>query len=166
MTNNIKNIWRNRQKFNFDIQHLILVFFGGFLGIFALGAFSDLSNYNILLAPFGASCVLIFAIPDSTLAQPRNVIFGHLLTSLVGLLFLKLFGFNILSVSLAVGVAIALMKLTGTIHPPAGANPIVVMVLNANWYFLISVFIGSIILVVCGIIFSKINKTLYPKYWI
>jgi CBS-domain-containing membrane protein len=79
------------------------------------------------LASFGASCVLIFGFPDSPLSQPRNVIGGHFLASLVGLTFLALFGAHWWSMALAVGTAIAVMLLTRTAHAPAGSNPLIVM---------------------------------------
>lgn len=61
------------------------------------------------MAPFGASCVILFAVSQSPLAQPRNVIFGHLIAAFVGLVFLKLFGSNVIIAALAVGIAIVSM---------------------------------------------------------
>ena len=80
----------------------------------------------LLIAPFGASCVLVFALPQSPLAQPRNVIGGHMISTLVGLCAYHLIGASPLSFGLAVGLAIAAMLLTAPLHPPAGADPIVV----------------------------------------
>ena len=83
------------------------------------------------MAPFGASCVILYAVSQSPLAQPRNVIFGHFISALVGLIFLKILGAGMLSIAFAVGVAIALMQYFQCVHPPAGANPLVIL-LTAN----------------------------------
>ncbi|MEB3767616.1 HPP family protein [Acinetobacter sp. MD2] len=127
-------------------------FFGGMLSILALLLLGQWSGHLFIMAPFGASCVLLYAVSQSPLAQPRNVIFGHFISALVGLVFLKVFGVHILSIAAAVGVAIALMQWMRCVHPPAGANPLVIL-LTANithysWSFLIfPVLLGTITLV-------------------
>ena len=83
---------------------------GGTLAIFILCILTEISGYPLLMAPFGASCVLLFAASGSPLAQPRNVIFGHFLSSLIGLIFLQFIGDGIVSISFAVGCAIAAMR--------------------------------------------------------
>ena len=62
---------------------------GGFVSILFLIGFSQLTHYTFIMAPFGASCVILFAVSQSPLAQPRNVIFGHLIAAFVGLVFLN-----------------------------------------------------------------------------
>ncbi|MCJ8336852.1 MAG: HPP family protein [Pseudomonadales bacterium] len=112
-----------------------------------------------LMAPFGATTVLVFALPDSPLAQPRNVIFGHLLAATVGLIFVKFVGVYPWSLGLATGVAISLMLITKTTHPPAGANPILVMLLNPGWGFLLTpVLVGAVIIAVLGYLLNRAVK--------
>ncbi|KAF7773764.1 hypothetical protein PCIT_a0080 [Pseudoalteromonas citrea] len=102
----------------------------------------------LLIAPFGASVVLIFGIPTSPLAQPKNVIFGHLLTALIGLIFVNYVEVNTLTIALATGLAVSLMLLTNTTHPPAGANPILIMITAPSWQFLLfPIFTGTVIMV-------------------
>ncbi|GIZ16513.1 hypothetical protein RCZ15_24140 [Capnocytophaga catalasegens] len=79
------------------------------------------------MAPFGATCVLAFGVPNSPLAQPRNIIGGHLISTLIELLCLYLPGNQWYSLALGVGLSIGIMQLTKTTHPPAGADPIVVI---------------------------------------
>ena len=98
---------------------------GGFLVIFLLAQLTQSLHALLLIAPFGASCVLVFALPQTPVAQPRNLIGGHLISTAVGLAVFALLGASPLSYALAVGAAIAAMQLTGTLHPPAGADPIV-----------------------------------------
>ncbi len=75
-----------------------------------------------IMAPFGATCVILFAAPQSPLAQPRNVIVGHLLTAGVGLAMLYGVGNESWMIALAVGLAIMLMQVCRAVHPPAGAS--------------------------------------------
>lgn len=109
-----------------------------------------------LMAPFGATTVLVFALPKSPLAQPKNVIVGHLLTATVGLVFVQFVGVYPWSLALATGVSITLMLLSKTTHPPAGANPILVMLLNPGWSFLLTpVLVGSVLIAVIGYFYNK-----------
>ncbi|OUS26420.1 HPP family protein ['Osedax' symbiont bacterium Rs2_46_30_T18] len=112
-----------------------------------------------LMAPFGATTVLVFALPASPLAQPRNVIFGHLLSATVGLVFVQFVGVYPWSLGLATGVAISLMLITKTTHPPAGANPILVMLLNPGWSFLLTpVLCGALIIAALGYLLNRALK--------
>ncbi|MFT5707911.1 MAG: CBS-domain-containing membrane protein [Oceanospirillaceae bacterium] len=109
-----------------------------------------------LMAPFGATTVLVFGLPKSPLAQPKNVILGHLLTATVGLLFVQFVGVHPWSLALATGVSVSLMLLTKTTHPPAGANPILVMLLNPGWGFLLTpVLLGAVIIAGIGYLYNK-----------
>jgi CBS-domain-containing membrane protein len=121
---------------------------GGFVVIFLLAQLTASLHTALLIAPFGASCVLVFALPQSPLAQPRNVIGGHLISTAVGLAVFSLLGAQPLSLGLGVGLAIAAMQATGTLHPPAGADPIVVILTAMGWPFLLSpVLVGAIAIV-------------------
>ncbi len=103
----------------------------------------------LLMAPFGATAVLLFGITASPLAQPKNVILGHLITALIGVCFVQWAEINALTLALATGLSVFAMLITGTTHPPAGANPIVIMLSGAGWSFLLfPVFIGAVGLVV------------------
>jgi CBS-domain-containing membrane protein len=137
---------------------------GGFVVIFLLALLTADFHTLLLIAPFGASCVLVFALPQSPLAQPRNVIGGHLVSTTVGLVTFTLLGSQPLSFGIAVGVAIAAMELTGTLHPPAGADPIVVLLAKASWTFLLSpVLTGAIAIVALGFVYHRaISRRRYP----
>jgi CBS-domain-containing membrane protein len=112
---------------------------GAFLAIWLLFQSAVwLQGYSLLMAPFGATLVLIFATPDSPLAKPRNVIGGHLLAAAVALVLLHLFGHDALVTAAAVALSILLMIRTHTIHPPAGATALVVMMTQPGWLFLLT----------------------------
>ncbi len=142
--------------------------FGGFVVIFLLAELSASFHMILLIAPFGASCVLVFALPESPLAQPRNVIGGHLVSTAVGLLVFAFLGAQPLGFGLAVGLAITAMELTGTLHPPAGADPIVVILAKASWPFLLSpVLVGAATIVLLAFLYHRgLSRQHYPsKIW-
>ncbi|BCP54729.1 hypothetical protein K32_33460 [Kaistia sp. 32K] len=97
---------------------------GGALGIGAVGALAVTTHQPFLLAPFGASAVLLFGHPASPLAQPANVIGGYFVATLVTLLVLMLFPGAWVAAAVGVGLVIALMSMLRITHPPAGAIPI------------------------------------------
>ena len=119
-----------------------------------------------LLASFGSSMVLLYGYPESPFAQPKNVFFGHLVTAIVGLLFLNFVPLPIfLTIPLAVGVGVGLMILLNVTHPPAGGNPIIVIIGSVSFDYLLSpVISGSIIIIIFAIIVNKfILKKLIKK---
>jgi CBS-domain-containing membrane protein len=137
---------------------------GGAAAISVLALCARLAVTPLIIAPFGASCVLLFAVPASPLAQPRNVIGGHILSALVGLLVVALLGHSPATMAVGVGLAIAVMRLTGTVHPPAGADPIVVALAGAPWWFFaVPAGVGAAILVICAIVYHRFVSGLrYP----
>ncbi|MDP2852316.1 MAG: HPP family protein, partial [Gallionella sp.] len=130
---------------------------GGALTIALLATLTFEGGLALLIPPFGASCVLVFALPGSPLAQPRNVIGGHLATACAGLLACAAFGPGIAAASIGVGLGISAMILTRTVHPPAGANPLVVLASLATPSFLVMpVLVGSAVIVACGFLYHRI----------
>ncbi|MBK4216700.1 HPP family protein [Paracoccus caeni] len=118
----------------------------------------------LLIAPFGASCVLLFALPASPLARPRNVVGGHFLTALMGLLALTFIGDGVLAMGIGVGLGIAAMQFTETLHPPAGGNPLVVIMTGAGWSFLaLPIIAGALILLLVAFIYHRfVSKRAWP----
>ena len=118
-----------------------------------------------LIASFGSSMVLLFGYPESPFAQPKNIFFGHLLTSMVGIVFLYLVPLPIfLLIPLAVGFGVALMILLNVTHPPAGGNPIIVIMGSVSLDYLVNpIIIGSLIILTFGVILNRlILKKKYP----
>jgi CBS-domain-containing membrane protein len=150
------------------VRNVALAWCGGFLAIAAVALMARSTHASLILGSFGATCVLVFGFPESPFSQPRNVIGGHFLASLIGLLFFHLVGPAWWSMSLAVGTAIALMQLTRTVHPPAGSNPVIVFLLGAPWKFLLTpTLIGAVILVIVAVFYNNLaSERQYPQYWI
>jgi CBS-domain-containing membrane protein len=149
-------------------RHILWSWFGSFIGIAATAYLSVKTGSPLLMAPFGATSVLIFGVPDSPLAQPRNVIGGNLIAALVSLTILHLFGSEPWAMGMAVATAIGMMQLTGTVHPPSGAVALVVMMTKASWLFLLTPALeGSLILVLCAVVFNNLaQERSYPKHWL
>ncbi|HWA42527.1 MAG TPA: HPP family protein [Hypericibacter adhaerens] len=137
---------------------------GGFIAIAALAQLTDHLHTLLLIAPFGASCVLVFAVPASPLAQPRNLIGGHLLSSLAGLVILAALGDGPWALGLGVALAILLMVLSETVHPPAGADPIVIISTQAAWPFLLApVLAGTLIIFGIATLYHRhVSRLPYP----
>jgi len=147
---------------------------GSTLAIFVLIYLTNITQYVFIMAPFGASCVILFALPESPLAQPKNVIFGHFLTALTGVLVAHFLPITPLTIAAATGIGIGLMVITSTIHPPAGANPLVILLASPSapeWSFLLfPVLSGAILLVVIASIYHPFTTRAYthsflPKFF-
>ena len=119
-----------------------------------------------LLASFGSSMVLLYGYPESPFARPKNVFFGHLVTSIVGLIVLHFIPLPLyINIPLAVGFGVGLMILLNVTHPPAGGNPIIVIIGSVSFDYLLSpVITGSIIIIIFAIIINRfILKKPYPS---
>ena len=119
-----------------------------------------------LIASFGSSMVLLFGYPESPFAQPKNVFFGHVLTALVGIIFLQFVPLHLYIINpMAVGFGVGFMILFNVTHPPAGGNPIIVIIGGVSIEYLLSpVISGSIIIIIFAIILNRlILKKKYPS---
>ncbi len=138
------------------------------------GIFMETAGLPLLMAPFGASAVLVFGAFKSPLAQPRNVIGGHVLSALTGVTVYQLAsgGGEMLCISLAVPLAIGLMHMTGTLHPPGGATAFITVAGGESihamgyWYILTPCLAGSMLMALVGIIINNMSpKHRYPVFW-
>ena len=132
------------------------------------------TNYGLwLAASFGSSVVVVFGYPDNEFAQPKNVLFGHLLCALIGIIFVTLFKISqdrsvfFLAIGIAVGISVMLMMAFKITHPPAGGNAIVVMLTQDSFQFLIfPIMVGAVTIIIGGVIYNRfILKKKYPLKW-
>jgi len=120
---------------------------GGAVAIGIMEALSARTAFPLVAIPFATSIVTVLGSPRAEPAQPRALIGGHLLSTCVGLIIVKLFGPAAWAAALAVGLAMVAMHLTRTFHPPAGIDPLVVVVNDLSWSFLVApVGIGAVLL--------------------
>ena len=145
-------------------------FYAGLFSIITIGILTLLTyktEYGVfLIASFGSSMVLLYGYPESPFAQPKNVFFGHVLTTIVGMIFLYFIPLPLyLTIPLAVGFGVGFMILFNVTHPPAGGNPIIVIMGSVSVdYLLTPVISGSIIILIFAIIINRlILKKNYPS---
>lgn len=140
---------------------------GGFISIFTVVFLTHVTDTLWLMASLGASCVLVFGAWNAPFSQPRNVIGGHFISGIIGIFFSAFFEAHPLSISLAVALTIFTMMITKTVHPPAGGNPIVIILGAYNWTYLFTpILVGPIVIVIYAVIINNIRKNRhYPLYW-
>jgi len=160
-----------------NLSEIIWSWIGGFIGI---GAVAYL-NYNwlaeknlpLIVGSFGASAVLLYGAVKSPLAQPRNLVGGHLISAIVGVASYQLLHTNIwLAAAVAVATAIAAMHATKTLHPPGGATALIAVIGDKTvhglgyFYAVMPIGAGALVLLVVALLINNIPKTRkYPEYW-
>ena len=153
----------------FDKEIFKKALLAGFFSAFTIGILTILTYKSalglFLAGSFGSSMVLLFGFPENPFAQPKNVFFGHLITALVGVVFVNLITLPIyINIALAVGVGIFLMILLNIVHPPAGGNPIMVIIGSVSYdYLILPIISGCIIIISLAILINKfLLKKKYP----
>lgn len=152
-----------------DFKEHFWAFIGAFvgMGIIAYLQYNTFpkEDFVFLIGSFGASCVLVYGVIQSPLAQPRNLIGGHVISAIVGVTFAKIFPDIIwLASALAVAGAIVLMQVTKTLHPPGGATALIAVtgspaILKLGyWYVLTPVLTGATILLLVALVFNNMTS--------
>ena len=141
------------------LQKALIAGFFSALTICVLTVLTNKSTLGyIIAASFGSSMVLLFGFPESPFAQPKNVFFGHLLTALVGVIFVNYIPLPIyINIALAVGIGVFFMILLNVVHPPAGGNPIMVIIGSDSYEYLINpIIFGCIIILLLAILVNNL----------
>jgi CBS domain-containing membrane protein len=151
---------------------------GGFIGILAVYLVGHLHELRLedslfLVGSFGASAVLIYGVPTSPYAQPRNLIGGHVLSAMVGVTFaLSLQTNPAIAAALSVSLAIVVMHVTRTIHPPGGATALIAVVGGENihalgyWFVLTPIALGALLMLLVALLVNNLSPhRRYPQYW-
>jgi CBS-domain-containing membrane protein len=149
-------------------KYAVWSFLSGTLGILAIYWVTELVGFPLLIGSFGASAVLLFGANESTLAQPRNLIGGHVLSAVVAVLVVALFGTTPVTTALAVGLALLVMNVTHTTHPPGGATALIgVQAAAGPSFILVPVLAGALILLVTALFTNNIvYHRKYPSHWL
>lgn len=140
----------------------------GITGLVTGWAAGNLAHLPLLVAPLGASAVLLFAVPASPLAQPWSIIGGNTISALVGIAVAHMVPDKAIAAGIAVAAAIAVMSLLRCLHPPGGAASLLGVLggpAAASWSFsfaLVPVALNSILLVIIGLIFHRFTRHSYP----
>ncbi len=160
-----------------SISEIIWSWIGAFLGISAVGYLNYVilegSAMGLMLGSFGASAILIYGAIKSPLAQPRNLVGGHVLSAFIGVASYKLFHPCIwIAAAIAVATALALMHITRTLHPPGGATALIAVIGGEKvqslgfLYPIIPTALGAMIMLAVALLVNNIPKTRkYPEFW-
>ncbi|HXY53968.1 MAG TPA: HPP family protein [Nitrospirota bacterium] len=160
------------------IIEMVWSWLGSALGIGVCGYLSswyfEPRDMTMLIGSFGASAVLVYSAIKSPLAQPRNLIGGHVLSGLAGVACYQLFGNTIwVAAAMAVSVAIVVMLVTKTLHPPGGATALIAVIGGAKihnlgfLYAFIPAGTGAAVLLVIALLVNNLSKSRkYPEYWV
>ncbi|MFZ5522743.1 MAG: HPP family protein [Pseudomonadota bacterium] len=158
-------------------EEMLWSWIGAFLGIAAVAWVNQLFlagfDRTLMIGSFGASAVLVYGAVRSPLAQPRNLIGGHVLSAIVGVLCWKLLGQNLwLAESVAVATSIALMHATRTLHPPGGATALIAVIGSPEihqmgfLYVLVPATVGPLILLAVALLVNNVPASRrYPEIW-
>jgi CBS-domain-containing membrane protein len=151
-----------------SLRYAVWSFLSATLGILAICEITTLVGHPLLIGSFGASAVLLFGANDSPLAQPRNLVGGHLVSAAVAVVMVALFGSTPLSMAIGVGLSIFVMNLTHTTHPPGGATALIgVQGAVGTEFILLPVLAGALILLIMAIFTNNVVlHRSYPKHWL
>lgn len=158
-----------------NMKNILWSWIGSFVGIMVIANMHNLlhllskGDFSLIIGSFGATAVLAYGAVDSPLAQPRNIIGGHILSAIVGVTAFKLFGGNMWFASaLAVSTSVAVMQITKTLHPPGGATALIAVIGGSHihnlgyLYSIIPVGIGATIMVLIAIVVNRMSGRKYP----
>lgn len=131
-------------------------------------------DLTLLIGSFGASAVLVYAAIKSPLAQPRNLVGGHVISALTGVACFQLFGGTLwVAAALSVSFAIAMMLITKTLHPPGGATALIAVIGGDKihslgfLYALVPAGVGACVLLLIALVVNNLSKNRrYPEYWL
>jgi CBS-domain-containing membrane protein len=159
------------------ISEILWSWIGSATGIGICGylssAYFEARDATLIIGSFGASAVLVYAAIKSPLAQPRNLMGGHIISGLVGVACFKLFGDTVwIAAAMAVSLAIVMMLLTKTLHPPGGATALIAVISGKKihdlgfFYALIPAGLGALILLIVALAVNNLSRNRqYPEYW-
>ncbi|WP_456298546.1 HPP family protein [Leptospira chreensis] len=157
------SVKRNKRSLRFAIWSLI----SSTVSIWSILAVTNLSGHSLLIGSFGATAVLLFAVPDAPLSQPRNLIGGHLISATIAVILVATLGTNFFTIGFAVGLSIFVMYWTHTLHPPGGATAMIGVLGGVGVDFILfPVLIGVLILLVNALVVNNlVHHRKYPVVW-
>ena len=136
------------------------------IGILSFLSFETSTGFWLMFS-FGSTTLIVLIFYNSEFAQPSNILFGHLLGIIIGILFNEFFGISFITLGLSVGFTVALMMYLKVVHPPAAANPLIALFADVSLnYIIFPVLVGSIVIIILSFIINKlVLKRTYPKRW-
>lgn len=131
---------------------------GALVGLSFIGLIAQSAQTMMLIAPFGASAVLLFSAPNAPFSQPWNIFGGYIISTIIGSLILVFTDGGWLSIGAGLGLTIMLMQWLKVIHPPAGANFLIVTQGHLTFYLLAPLFLGLITLIIVAMSVERLRR--------
>jgi CBS-domain-containing membrane protein len=155
------------EEFVSFVRRFIAPAVGGGLGVGAMVELADFSRTPLESIPFVTSIILVISAPESPQAQPSNVFGGHIISASIGVAMLNLLGDSAPSAAATVGLAIAAMLITNTLHPPAGINAFIAVTQHMSWKFIFApVMVGAATLIVFAWLYHRwAPESDWPSRW-
>ena len=141
---------------------------GGGVAIAIMELLSARTMTPLATIPFATSIVLVMGSPQVAPAQPRALVGGHLISALVGVVVATFAGPDPWAAAVAVGLAIAAMQVADAFHPPAGINPLLIVLQGFSWsYILIPVMCGALLLLGFAYLWNNfVRGEAWPSRWL
>lgn len=149
------------------VLHIISATLALMVPLIILGAAADATDLALLIPPMAATAALIIGGPDLPLAQPRNVILGHLIGGLIGLALATWFGGSILVGGLAAGLAFGTMLLLRCAHSPGAATAMLLVTMPPEQppRFMLVLMASAVMVIAAGLVANRVRRLRYPAYW-
>lgn len=151
---------KEKKQFSPDFLNGLYAGLGAFFGLSLIGLIAQSVNQMLLIAPFGATAVLLFSAPESQFSKPWNVLVSYTLSTIIGFLILQFTNAQWLAIGGGFGIVILAMHIFKAIHPPAGANFLIVTQGHLSFYLLWPLLVGLLALIIIGIGVHKLKKSL------
>ncbi|WP_142247933.1 HPP family protein [Alkalihalobacterium alkalinitrilicum] len=131
---------------------------GGLIAMLVISVMAVTIGFPMVLGPMGASCLLVFAAHAGPFSQPRHILGGHFISTIVALSIWDIFGRTHLKIEITLAVVLFLMVVSKMLHPPAAASAIVAINTEAGWGFLLTILISAIILIAISVAYNNLFK--------
>jgi CBS-domain-containing membrane protein len=130
---------------------------GAFIGLSFIGLIAQQADSMMIIAPFGATAVLLFSAPKSNFSRPWNIFGGYIISTLIGAYVISYTGGGWFVIGSALGLTITLMHLGDVVHPPAGANLLIITQGHLSVYLLEPLFVGLVTLIIIAMSVERIK---------
>jgi CBS-domain-containing membrane protein len=148
-----------------SMRTAVLAGLGAAIAVALLAFANDKVGLAMLMAPLGASCVLLFGAPAAPFSQPINIVVGHMMSAAIGLVLHSIMPGQFFVAGIAAGIAVTAMMAFRVVHPPSGATALVAYLTATSWSFLVfPVAVGSLVLVAIATIYHRVVGTAYPAH--
>lgn len=148
---------KNRKRTLHRLPPALIASVGAIVGLSFIGLVAQETRSMMIIAPFGATAILLFSLPHSNASKPLSVFSSYLLASVVGLVVLYYSNNDWLYIGVGLGIVLFIMQLLDIVHPPAGAHYIIVTQGSLTFSMIESLFVGLLTLTIFGLLLKKID---------